>query len=239
MKEEVFRVHKYSVGHRIDKQLLLSLEDIFTHYNEKATLEIIAECTNSTKCTFDSIEECFEYFEKKPYRIENMEIETRLGEEYDSNKITMLFNNSEQASTEIKFCFNNGDDYLLMKNKIELCLKNFRLNYRILSMLPIMPILLTFAFVIICVYTNERDIIFPTVVQYLIIGIWLGGSFLFCILPPFQRCKRNLFPCTEFRVGQNELIEKKNEVVRNFLIGTVVIGTVLGVIGNYISNFLF
>ena len=27
MKEEVFRIHKYSVGHRINRQLLLSLED--------------------------------------------------------------------------------------------------------------------------------------------------------------------------------------------------------------------
>ncbi len=239
MKEEVFRIHKYSVGHRINRQLLLSLEDIFSNYNENATLEIIAECTNSTKCTFSSIDECFEYFEKKPYRIEKMEIDTRLGEKYDSNRITMVFDNTEQAFTEIKFCFNNGDDYLLLKNKIELCLKNFWLNYRILSMLPIMPILLTFAFVIICVYTNERDIIFPTIVQNLIVDIWLGGSFLICILPPFQRWKRNLFPCTEFRVGQNELIEKKNEVVRNFLVGTVVVGTVFGVIGNYISDFLF
>ena len=123
MKEEVFRIHKYSVGHRINRQLLLSLEDVFLNYNENATLEIIAECTNSTKCTFSSIDECFEYFEKKPYRIEKMEIDTRLGEKYDSNRITMVFDNTEQAFTEIKFCFNNGDDYLLLKNKIELCLK--------------------------------------------------------------------------------------------------------------------
>ncbi len=239
MKEEVFQIHRYSVGHKIDRQLLLSLEDVFTQYNENSILKIIAECTNSTKCTFGSIDECFEYFDKKPYRIVKMEIDIRLGKEYDSNKITMVFDNSEQASTEIKFCFNNGDDYLLLKNKIELCLKNFRLNYRVLSTLPIMLILLTFAFIMICVYTNEREIIFPIMIQYLIIGIWLGGSFLICILPPFVRWKRNLFPCTEFRVGQNELIEKKNEVIRKFLIGTVAIGTVLGVICNYISDFLF
>lgn len=51
--------------------------------------------------------------------------------------------------------------------------------------------------------------------------------------------KRNLFPCTEFRVGQNELVEKKNEGIRNFLMGTVVFDTLLGVLGNYISDFLF
>lgn len=239
MKEEVFRIHKYAVGHTINRQLLLSLEDVFKQYNEKFILEIKTECTNSTKCTFSTIDECFEYFEKKPYRIETMEIDATLGNKYDSNRITIVFDNSEQATTEIEFRFNNGDDYLLLKNKIELCLKNFRLNYRVLSVVPIVPILLTIAFIMICVYTGERDIIFSTIVQRLIIGIWLGGSFLTCILPPFVRLKRNLFPCTEFRVGQNELIEKKNERIRNFLIGTVVIGIVLGVLVNYISDFLF
>ena len=34
-------------------------------------------------------------------------------------------------------------------------------------------------------------------------------------------------------------IEKKNEGIRNFLMGTVVFGTLLGVLGNYISDFLF
>ena len=150
-----------------------------------------------------------------------------------------MFDNSEQATTEKKFCFNSGDDYLLLKNKIEMCLKNFRLNYRVLSAIPIMPILLTATFIVICVYTGKRDIVFPTIVQRLIIGIWLGGSFFTWVLPPFARLKRNLFPCTEFRIGQNELVEKKNEGIRNFLMGTVVFGTLLGVLGNYISDFLF
>lgn len=56
MKEEVFQIHKYSVGHRINRQLLLSLEDIFTQYNKNSILEIITECTNNTKCAFSSIE---------------------------------------------------------------------------------------------------------------------------------------------------------------------------------------
>lgn len=72
----------------------------------------------------------------------------------------------------------------IIKNKIEICLKNFRLNYRVLSAIPIMPILLTATFIVICVYTGKRDIVFPTIVQRLIIGIWLGGSFLlvYCLL---------------------------------------------------------
>lgn len=51
MKEEIFQIHKYSVGHRIDRQLLLSLEDIFTQYNENFILEINIECTNNTRET--------------------------------------------------------------------------------------------------------------------------------------------------------------------------------------------
>lgn len=74
MKEEVFKIHRYSVGHRIDRQLLLSLEDIFTHYNENFKIKIIAKCTNSIKCTFCSIKECFEYFERKSYRMEKKPI---------------------------------------------------------------------------------------------------------------------------------------------------------------------
>ena len=33
MKEEIFQIHRYSVGYKIDKQLLLSLKDIFVILN--------------------------------------------------------------------------------------------------------------------------------------------------------------------------------------------------------------
>lgn len=239
MREEVFQIHKYSVGHRIDRQLLLSLEDIFTQYNNNYTLEIGVECTNNTGYKFCSIDECFEYFNKKPYRIVKMEIAVVYGESYDSNKITMTFDNRDYASTEMSFQFNNCDDYLLLKNKIELCLKNFRLNYRVLSSIPVMSIILTFVFIMICVYTSINKIIFPQVVQCLITFIWIGGSVIFATFRPFVRIQRNIFPCTEFRVGQNELIEEKNAKKRNFIVVTVVISTILGIAGNYISNFLF
>lgn len=53
-----------------------------------------------------------------------MEIVVTFEKKYDSNRITMIFDNGEHASTEIRFQFNNNDDYLLLKNKIELCLNN-------------------------------------------------------------------------------------------------------------------
>ena len=235
MREEVFQIHRYSVGHRIDKQLLISLEDIFTQYNENTVLEISTECTNNTKYSFNSIDECFDYFDKKPHRIVKMELSITFGQRIFGNKIKMTFDNRISASTEIQFNFNNNDDYLLLKNKIELCLKNFRLNYRLLSVIPIMPTILTIMFVAICMYTGRNDIVFPSVVQKTIISIWAIGSLIFGVLPPFVRIKRNIFPCTEFRIGQNELIEENNSKKRNFIISTVVIGLIV----NYVSDFLF
>ena len=65
---------------------------------------------------------------------------------------------NNMPNTEIKFQFDNGDDYLLLKNKIELCLSNFKLNYRIFSRLPIMTFLLGFGMLFIVVYTNFKNI---------------------------------------------------------------------------------
>ena len=35
MREEVYKTHKYPAGYKVDKQLLLSLEDIFAGYNKE------------------------------------------------------------------------------------------------------------------------------------------------------------------------------------------------------------
>lgn len=43
MKEEVFKIHKYAVGHRINRQLLLSLEDVFKQYNKKYNRDMFEE----------------------------------------------------------------------------------------------------------------------------------------------------------------------------------------------------
>ena len=102
-----------------------------------------------------------------------------------------------------------------------------------------MPTILTSIFILICVYTGSKNIIFPKQVQYSITSIWIGGSFVFASFSPFRKMKREIFPCTEFRIGQNELIEERNATKRNFIVGSVIIGTILGVIGNYISDILF
>lgn len=76
-------------------------------------------------------------------------------------------------------------------------------------------------------YTGIKNKIYPIALQLLITCIWICGSCIIAIFPVFTRIKRNLFPCTEFRVEQNELIEEQNATKRNFIVGTVVIGTIL------------
>ena len=97
-----------------------------------------------------------------------------------------------------------------LKNKIELCLSNFKLNYRILSRLPIMTFLLGFGMLFIVVYTNVKNIIFPELVQISIMSIWTCGIWITISLSSIRNIKRNLFPCTEFCIEQNILIEEKN-----------------------------
>lgn len=50
MREEVFKIHKYPLGHKVDKQLLVSIKDIFLQYDEHMFFEIKTECTNDTAC---------------------------------------------------------------------------------------------------------------------------------------------------------------------------------------------
>ena len=87
--------------------------------------------------------------------------------------------------------------------------------------------------------SDIKNIIFPKAIQAAIISIWIGGSFIIGVFPVFTRIKRNLFPCTEFCIGQNIRIEEKNEKIRNFIFVTIILTIILGIIVNLISGFLF
>ena len=237
MKEEVFKIQHYLAGYRIDKQLLLSLDDIFKQYKNGYILELSIECDNNTGYVFENITECFETLDKKPYRIVKMEIKAQFGNKYDSNSIRMSFENSRYLTTSILFKFDNNDDYLLLKDKIEQCLKNFRLNYRVLSSIPIVPVLINIAFFGIYIYTNIHTIVYKIEIQVLICVIWVLGTVV-CLLPAISRIKHNLFPFTEFRIGQNEMIEEKHSKIRGIIIVTVLFGIATGIVANLISNLL-
>ena len=62
--------------------------------------------------------------------------------------------------------------------------------------------------------SDIKNIIFPKAIRAAIISIWIGGSFIIGVFPVFTRIKRNLFPCVEFKIGQNALVEEKNSAKR-------------------------
>lgn len=239
MKEEIYIIEKYKMGHRVDKQVILCLKEIFYQYCNQCTFEISVECSNGIGCKFSGVDECWEYFTVNPYRIVSMDIIGILGEKYNSNRITVTFRNGTFENTQIKYQYNNSDEYLLIKDKIEQCLKNYRLNYMFISIYPIIAVILTVAFIWICVYTNVNQIVYPIIKQRIIVLTWIAGSIISIVFNSYTNFKRDVFPRTEFRIGQNEFREKKNEKIRNFLVGTVGIGLLLGVINSFISKLLF
>ncbi len=239
MKEEVYHTHYYNQGIRVDRQLLTSLENVFRQYNQDCEIEIEIECENSASYKFDSIDECFGYFERIPYRIAEMEITVKYGDSLNHNKTVLTFSNEYFQSVKIRYQFDKVDDYLLQKEKIEQCMNNYKLSYYILSKIPLLAILISSAFFFICIYTNEKGIVFSQLIQYIIIIIWIGGSIISTFAPMSQRIKRNLFPLVEFRIGQNEIGVRNNEKIRGFILISFAFALFLGIVVNAISKFLF
>lgn len=89
MKEEVYHTNYYRFGYRVEKQLLLSLKSIFEKYTSNVKIRINVECNNNVTYKFESIDECFEYFNNFPYRIIKMEIEALFDERYNCNSVTI------------------------------------------------------------------------------------------------------------------------------------------------------
>ncbi len=239
MKEEVYDTHYYNQGIRVDRQLLTSLENVFRQYNKDCKIEIEIECENSALYKFDSIDECFGCFESIPYRIVVMEITVEYGDFPNYNKTVLTFSNEYFQSVKIRYQFDKVDDYLLQKEKIEQCMKNYKLSYYILSKIPLLALLINVAFFFVCIYTNVKGIVFSQWIQYLIIIVWIGGSMISVLAPMSRRIKRNLFPLVEFRIGQNEIGVKNNERIREFILISFVFALFLGIVVNAISKFLF
>ena len=239
MKEKVFKINRYRVGYRVDKQLIISLQDIFEECNKDHGISITVECANDTKYIFESSEEFFRCIKKKPYRIIKISIYAYFGSKLDGNSVELIFDNGRYPNVEIIYNFDDSNAYLVLKNKIENCLNNFKLSYRLFSRAPLIAIISTIVVAFICVYTSERNIVFPTWLQYSIIYFW-GFLILLSLVSPYciVKIKRDLFPCVEFNIGQNERIEKKNAKIRNFILVTVFTPIIIGVIVNFISNFL-
>lgn len=238
MKEEVFSFRYYSSCYRVDRQLLASLEDIFEDCHENLEYIISVECSNSMGYVFENSDELCETFEKKQYRIVKLSFEASYGEKYNKNKVEITFDNNSNRS-KVLFNLNSNDDLMLLQGKIDSCLKNSKLSYSIISKTPLAAVALSLFFIILCVYTWINNIVYPESVQSMIVSLYFLGCVLLSFSPFADKLKRKLFPHVEFRIGTNTIIEEKHEKIRNFIFGTVLVGVIIGIIGNIISQLFF
>ena len=153
MKEEASSIQYYLIGYRVDENLLSSLENIFVNYR----ITISVECSNGTVYSFESTRECQNYFLKLELRAASKE-----------NRVMLVFSNKRSAKVYVDYYFEKADEYFFVKNKIENCLKNFRVQYWILSILPITPILSTLIVSMLYIYTGKSHINFSIIVQRII-----------------------------------------------------------------------
>lgn len=227
-------------GVRVDKQFLLSIEEVAKDFDSCHEFTINVECDNNATYILESIEELFDCFQKKPYRIKEIEMNISFGQKKNgNNKVVLYFSNDYFTHAKIKYQFDNIDDYLLFKTKVEQCMNNYKLWYYPLSKIPIVPILSIVAFMAICIYTSMKSIIFEQYLQIAITIIFLCGLFVPFFVSTLRREKRAIFPFTEFRIGQNKIVEQRNEKTRNFIVFSLAFAVVLGVLVNALSKLMF
>mgnify|MGYP001027856299 FL=1 len=240
MKQKIRDKIKINSTYQIDKQFLICLDDIFKQHDKQLIYDIDISCGNSNY-TFDNLDEFFSFSDKLLEKIECFQLTVYFTDSiyrYDANKINIEFNTMSRFGSrgEIYFYFND-ERYLLMKSKMETLLNNQKVSYSVFTHIPLVLCLDILFFVGICVYTDIRDIVFPSHIQSIIMYtcIIIGCNSWWS---PFQRVKRYLFPLNEICFGINTRAYSKAKDIRNFLGITVTVSSVLGILGNIITDFI-
>lgn len=240
MKQKIRDNVNINSTYQIDKQFLVSLDDIFKQYDKQFVYDIDISCGKSNY-TFDNLDEFFSFSDKLLEKIEDFKLSVYFTDSiyrYDANKIDIEFNTTSHFGSRGKIYFSfNDEKYLLMKSKIETLLNNQKVSYSVFTHIPLVLCLDILSFVGICVYTDIRNIVFPSHIQSIIMYtcIIIGCNSWW---PPFQRVKRYLFPLNEICFGINTRAYSKAKDIRNFLGITVTVSSVLGILGNIITDFI-
>lgn len=228
--------------YRINAQFLVCLDDIFRKYNENYQITVIAICGKVT-LKFSSINEFLNSETSLTSKIDKLKIKAEfpIPNTYTYDEVVVNFTDEANISLlddKITFDFSDPNGYLIIKNQIETLLKNYSLSYSFFSRTKLVSLLSLLFLLTITVYTDIRDIIFPTVVQKVI----LYGSITGIILPmlPFiSKYKRFLFPRHEFEFGVNKISIEKAKNQRNFWGISLIVAFIVGILVNFISSFLF
>lgn len=228
--------------YRINKQFLICLEDIFRKYDNKVEIELTVVC-GKVKYTFEDVKEFLDTESTFTSKIEKMQIRARFPKPntYSYNEVSVSFSDEKEVfvlDDRITFDFSDPNGYLIIKNQIETLLKNYKLAYSFFSRTKLVSAFSMMIFGIICVYTDIKNIIFPRIVQHVILGTCLAGAIL-PFLPPVHKMKRFLFPKHEFEFGVNKIGIEKAKNWRNILGTCIILAFIVGIMVNFVSSFLF
>lgn len=228
-------------SYKIDKQFLVCLDDIFVKFEPSVSIGVVA-LSNNTKFRFASITELLEEEAKLPGRFEELTITAYFPTErsYSCNEICATFSNSTELAPspdKIKFDFSDPNAYLVLKNQIEMLLKNHKQGYSLIARIPLLVTLSIVAFVFICAYTNINGIVYPDLVQ-LLIGFGTFLSFPLSACTPVRKLKRFLYPRNELHIGNNINAYEHAKGWRNIIHVGIVLSFVVGVAVNIVSKFL-
>lgn len=241
MRQEIVDRIRLNRSYQIDKQFLVCLDNVLKKYKETVIYVLEISCKN-VQYSFDSLDEFFEFTESLIKKIEKIHININFSDDtwkYDSSNIDMTFCNEIDSiySGEIKFKFKDDRNYWVMKNEIEILLKNQKKDYSILSRIPLIACADIILYIMLCVYTGMKGIVFPKSMQNFI-------SYTCIIIVPVStmRCirkmKRFLFPLNEICFGINLKEYNKAKEIRNFLGVTIIMAFIVGIIVNIVSNFI-
>lgn len=222
---------------RVNKDLLVNLKNLLSSFapNEKTNVTVL--CEDNSEYNFSSFSEFLEFNENELKIITTLTVDTLyIDENYGSVKIE--FNNKlltwVSGNVDITFNFHNEDNYYLLKNKLVQLLNNYRAPYSIITRTNLTMVVSVLVFSFICIYTNCKNIIFPTIVQGLIGYGIMALMLASCLLDGYRKLKHKIFPYCEFNIWSNNAEKYKN--IRNIMGVSIILAFIVGLITNICSS---
>ncbi|MFW5436241.1 hypothetical protein [Paenibacillus apiarius] len=227
---------RVKIAYRIDEHRMKRIEKILLEANPE--LEYSIQCVDDSLIRFSSLSELFEYSNPKSREIKRISIETS----WDSQNVRIEVNFSSNSYSPIDFTVRGEDrDVIYYSHKIEEEVRSFQMWYskiRFIDMSLMYIVSMVLSFFGMLAYsaifgfqknTSSTSSDWSSILTYLI----MLGLFLFSML--IEWIKNRSFQVAIFEVGEGIARNKFKEKVRNFVVVTIAIPIVLGVIVNYIS----
>ena len=227
----------YNKGVRVDDEHLKRIESIIRNEWQEAYTKLTVFCENveidyNEMSDFSSgIQDNFNIIDRlrivyyKETRSYGAEIEI----EYSNG--TSVFD----YPIKIHYSADNAREYTVLRNSIDQYIKTSFLSYAILSRTPIaFTLAATIAVGLVTMGFFER--MEPTVIVATVIGladIGFLGSY-----KVIRRLKRMLFPLNEIYFGVNKREIDRGHKARGYLLGTVVLSIIVGLVVNLISKYI-